>query len=108
MLISIRFTLEKHQFMEFYQTLQALQNLWKKQKTLLHSHFYKDLESENTFCLMQEWTNREDMDAHLKSADFKVLAGAFRLLTNSHCVTASAPLQANEIEKIDRLYFDQN
>ena len=107
MFISIRLTLAKNKLTEFSQTLKGLQNLWKTNKMLLKTHFYSDLESENTFCLMQEWFNREAMNAYLRSTDFAVLLAAIRLLADSPCFKISSPWSAKETEKILGFQQDQ-
>lgn len=107
MVITIRFTIGRNKFTEFFQTLQGLQDLWKKKKAVLKSHFYKDLENENTLCLVQEWTNRQDLKAYMRSEDFGVLLGAIRLLATSSYFRISSPWSAKEAEKILGFQQDQ-
>jgi quinol monooxygenase YgiN len=107
MVIAIRFTINRNKSAEFFLTLQGLQDVWKKKKALLKSHFYKDLENENTFCLIQEWTSRQDLKVYMRSEDFGVLLGAIRLLARSSCFRISSPLSAQETEMILAFQQDQ-
>jgi quinol monooxygenase YgiN len=100
MIITIRFTIIQNKFAEFCLTLQALQDQWNKKKGFMKSYFYRDIENDNIFCLMQEWKTREDIGVYVSSKDFDVLIGAIRLLTQSVRFKISSPLSVKETEKI--------
>jgi quinol monooxygenase YgiN len=73
--------------LELQQTLQAMIQPTRRLKGCLNHHLYWDLEEENTFCLCQEWTSREDLEAYLQSDAYHVLMGAAGLLSQSRQMT---------------------
>ncbi|MBT8368021.1 MAG: antibiotic biosynthesis monooxygenase [Deltaproteobacteria bacterium] len=52
----------------------------RKESGGLSSQFYRDVENENALCVLEQWVNQSDLDAHLRSINFNVLRGALRLL----------------------------
>ena len=65
---------------ELLQTFKAILGPIRGEQGCLRCNCYVDIEAENLFFFYQEWESREDLDAHLRSAQFGVLAGAMSLL----------------------------
>jgi quinol monooxygenase YgiN len=82
-LITIRIKISPNQFKELRQTLDALKRRVGKEKGFIESFIYRDVENDDYFCLMQQWKTQEDLDAYIKSENYKILLGAIRLLAES-------------------------
>ena len=67
--------------LELKQTLQALNNSTLKEKGCLSHTVFQDIESDNSFSLVQMWQSRKDLDNHLRSDKFTVLMGTRSLLS---------------------------
>ena len=65
---------------ELAQTLCALSSWVRKETGCLSSQFYRDVENQNALCVLEQWANQSDLDAHLRSENFRVLRGALKLL----------------------------
>lgn len=70
--------------LELSQALLFLGKDVRKMKGCISHHSYQDLDSENTFSLMQTWNTQEDLEAFLNSPLFQVLKGATELLSESN------------------------
>ena len=46
----------------------------------MSSAFYREVENENVLCVLEQWESQADLDAHLRSDNFRVLRGALKLL----------------------------
>ncbi len=65
---------------ELYQTILPLLDPIRCEKGCLTYRFYVDTADENSTLLMGEWETRADLDNHLRSKDFAILAGAINVL----------------------------
>lgn len=70
--------------LELSQALLFLGKDVRKMEGCINHHSYQDLDSENTFSLLQIWNTQEDLEAFLNSALFQVLRGATELLSESN------------------------
>lgn len=66
---------------ELLQTLHAIIQPIRTEKGCLKSSAHQDIENENIFSLLEEWTKQQDLDDHLRSDIFTVLLGAKNLLS---------------------------
>ena len=65
---------------ELVQTVCALAERVRQEAGCVSSHCYRDVEHENTLCILEEWATQADVDAHLRSHNWSVLLGAIKLL----------------------------
>ena len=65
---------------ELLQTLHAVIQQIRKEKGCAKCSACQDIENENIFSLIEEWTTQQDIDNHLRSDIFTVLLGAKNLL----------------------------
>jgi quinol monooxygenase YgiN len=66
---------------ELHQTIRALVDSIRKEEGCQICRLYQDTENKNTFSLIEEWENKENLDKHLRSECFSVLLGAMNLLS---------------------------
>ena len=77
------------------------------------SRLYRDVENETALCVLEQWATRADLDAHLRSPNFRVLRGALKLLNGSaeiHFHSVSQTLEeapAGGAKAIDRKLIKQ-
>jgi quinol monooxygenase YgiN len=88
-IISIKMNLSPENSAELLQTVKDLNSLTRNKKGCVSCHFYKDVENENLFSLVEEWETKEDRDNYLKSGHFSVLRGAMSLLEEPPDITYS-------------------
>jgi quinol monooxygenase YgiN len=86
---------------EFLQTLQSVSTLIRNEKGCLSCNAFQDLENENSFCLIDTWETRDDLDQHIQSDRFAVLLGTKTLLSRPmevaiHEVSATGGMEAVE------------
>jgi quinol monooxygenase YgiN len=96
---------DKHQ--ELVQTVRALLGHVRQERGCVSSRFYLDVESENVFCLLEEWETQEDANNHLCSQSFSVLLGAMQLLSESpemkcYVVSYTAGMEAIQAVRKER------
>lgn len=77
---TIKITVPPNKRAEFLQTFKAILGPIRREKGCLRCNCYVDIEAENNFCFKEVWQTREDLDSHLSSVDYGVLAGAMSLL----------------------------
>jgi quinol monooxygenase YgiN len=65
---------------ELSQTLQSIIAQVRNKPGSLHSGFYQNIEDENEFLLVEEWSSQEDFYAHSQSDLFTVLKGTGSLM----------------------------
>ena len=66
---------------ELLQTLHAVIQQIRKEKSCMKCSACQDIETENSFRLIEEWETQQDLDDHLRSDLFTVLLGAKNLLS---------------------------
>ena len=66
---------------ELLQTLHAVIQQIRKEKGCAKCSACQDIENENIFSLIEEWTTQQDIDNHLRSDIFTVLLGTKNLLS---------------------------
>lgn len=66
--------------MELKQTLQALIEPTRNEKGCLGYDVFEDIENKNSFCLVERWASRKDLDDHQRTDRFAVLMGTRSLL----------------------------
>ena len=79
-LVTIKINVSSAKQKELSQTLCALSARVRKETGCLSSQFYRGVENENALCVLEQWANQSDLDAHLRSDNFRVLRGAVKLL----------------------------
>lgn len=77
---TIKITVPPNKREEFMQTFKAILAPIRREQGCLRCNCYVDIEAENSFCFKEVWQTREDLEVHLSSVDFGVLAGAMSLL----------------------------
>jgi len=65
---------------ELSQTLHSIVEQVRKESGCSHSGFYRNLENENDFLVVEEWATQRDLEDHLRSDIFTVLLGAGSLM----------------------------
>jgi quinol monooxygenase YgiN len=65
---------------EITQTVRELVNQIGKNTKCRRVNSYRDIEDENTFILVKDWSTMHDLDEYLSSRLFKVLLGVHPLL----------------------------
>jgi quinol monooxygenase YgiN len=68
---------------EVSQTLLSIIEDIRLEKGCLNYGIFQCMEDENVFCMVGEWTTREDLERHLKSDKFGVLLGT-KILLDKH------------------------
>jgi quinol monooxygenase YgiN len=76
--ISITVPPEKRQ--EVLLTFKAILGPIRREQGCISCNCYVDVEAENKIFLKEEWESSDDLGTHLRSAHFKVLIGAMKLL----------------------------
>ena len=61
---------------------------------------YRDIEDENTFILVKDWSSMDDLDEYLSSRLFKVLLGVHPLL--------EYPLEMKMVTEIKKSHASNN
>ena len=79
-LVNIKIDVRSTKQKELTQTLSALARRVRKEAGCVSSAFYREVENENALCVVQQWASQADLDAHLRSDNFRVLRGALKLL----------------------------
>jgi quinol monooxygenase YgiN len=79
-----------------------------KETGCLSSQLYRDVENENALCVLEQWANQSDLDAHLRSDNFSVLRGAVKLLNGPaemrfHSVSRTLGEEAVEVARNRRV-----
>jgi quinol monooxygenase YgiN len=87
--------------LELKQTLQALNKSAQKEKGCLRHNVLQDIESDNSFGLVQLWQNREDLDDHLRSDKFTILMGTKSLLSRPSEITMNEVSQSEGWEAVE-------
>ena len=67
--------------LELKQTLKGLVVSARNEKGCLNYDLFQDVENENSFCLVEQWESRKDLDGHLQSNTFAVIKGTRSLLS---------------------------
>ena len=79
-LVTIKIDVRLSKQKELAQTLFALAGRVRKEAGCVSSHFYCDVENKTHLCVFEEWATQADLNAHLRSDNFRVLLGAVKLL----------------------------
>jgi quinol monooxygenase YgiN len=87
--------------LELKQTLQALNKSAQKEKGCLSHNVFRDIESDNSFSLVQMWQNRTDLDVHLRSDKFTVLIGTKSLLSQPPEITMNEVTHSSGWEAVE-------
>jgi len=86
---------------ELLQTVHPLIALIREEKGCISCRLFKDDEDENSFALIEEWENQEDLDNHLRSDRFGVLLGAKSLLREPHEIKINTVSYSAGIETVN-------
>jgi quinol monooxygenase YgiN len=78
--VIIKMTALPEKCLELKQTILALIEPTRKEKGCLRCDVFEDIENENSFCLVEYWESRKDLDDHKRSDRFAVLMGTRSLL----------------------------
>jgi quinol monooxygenase YgiN len=79
-LYQIKIVIQEYKIDEFVDSLRSLLPEFRKEKACLVYSLYRDIEKENTCCVVAEWKTRKTMEKHFKTQNFEVLIGAARVL----------------------------
>lgn len=95
----IRMSVPPVKLMEILQTLRAILGPIRREKGCISCQCYLDIEAENSIRFLEEWQEGADLEAHLKSVHFAVLAGAMKLFAEApvirfHTIAATAGAEA--------------
>lgn len=96
---NIRISVPPEKLKELLQTFKAIVGPIRREHGCISCHCYLDIEVENSICFVEEWQGGADLDAHLRSVHFGVLAGAMKLPTEEpvirfHTIASSAGAEA--------------
>ena len=79
-LYQIKIDIQENKIDEFVRSLHSLWFKFLKEEGCLNYCVYRELEKENTFCLVGEFATHEAMENHFQTRDFEVLVGAAGVL----------------------------
>ena len=79
-LYQIKIDIQENKIDEFVRSLQSLWFKFLKEEGCLSYLVYRELEKENTFCMVGEFATHEAMENHFQTRDFEVLVGAASVL----------------------------
>ena len=80
-LVIMEMTVRPAKRKEFLQTVRALVQSIRKEKGCMKCSACREIEDENTFCMMQGWESQEALDCYLGSDLFEVLLGTKNFLS---------------------------
>lgn len=98
---TIKLTVPPEKRTEIIQTFKAILGPIRLVQGCLSCNCYVDIEAENNLLFREEWSSREDLDSHLKSSYFGVLAGAMKLLTQEPVIRINFMEPAVEGEALE-------
>ena len=107
-IVIIKFNALPQKCLELKQTLQALNISAQQEKGCLSHSVLQDIESENSFSLVQCWQNREDLDNHLRSDKFTVLMGTKSLLSRPWEITVNEVTHSTGWEAVEAIRADSD
>ncbi|MDQ5987024.1 MAG: hypothetical protein CSYNP_02760 [Syntrophus sp. SKADARSKE-3] len=79
-LVTIRMKVLSEKRLELSQTIALLVTSIRMEKGCQRVDFFQSVDDENRLFLLEEWNTQENLTAHLKSEQFKILRGAMNLL----------------------------
>ena len=79
-LYQITIEIQNNKIDEFVRNLHSLWFKFLKEEGCLSYFVYRELEKENTFCMVGEFATHEAMENHFQTRDFEVLVGAGSVL----------------------------
>jgi quinol monooxygenase YgiN len=79
-LVTIRMKVLPEKRLELSQTIALLVTSIMMEKGCQRVDFFQSVDDENQLFLLEEWNTQENLTAHLKSEQFKILRGAMNLL----------------------------
>ena len=88
---------------ELLQTLHAIIEQIRNEKGCTKCSACQDIENENIFSLIEEWTTRQDLNNHLRSDIFTVLLGAKNLLSEPHEMSFNKITSTTGIETVKKI-----
>ena len=96
---SIRICVPPEKLKEVLQTFKAILGPIRKEPGCISCSCYLDIEAENNICFIEEWQGGADLDTHLQSLHFGVLAGAMKLFIEKpdikfHTIASTAGAEA--------------
>ena len=71
---------------EIMQTFRSLSNPIRSERGCKSCRIYREVGNDESLIVVQEWNNRNDWDAHLRSAEFEVMIGVMSLLQKPETV----------------------
>lgn len=100
----IRISVPPEKLKEVLQTFRAILAPIRLERGCLSCNCYLDIELENGICFIEEWQERADVKAHLRSVHFGVLAGALKLFIKNpeirfHTISSTAGAEAIKIAR---------
>jgi len=96
---NIRISVAPEKLKEILQTFKAVVGPIRRERGCISCNCYLDIEADNSICFIEEWQEGADLNAHLKSVRFGVVAGAMKLLANEavirfHTIASTAGAEA--------------
>jgi quinol monooxygenase YgiN len=78
--VTIKITVPPEKRKEVFQTFTAILGQIRREQGCISCNCYVDLEAENNICFKEEWQTGDDLNTHLRSAQFGILIGEMKLL----------------------------
>ena len=80
---TINITMPPEKRVEILQTFKAILSLIRREQGCISCNCYLDIEAENNLLFKEQWENRENWNAHLRSVHFRVLMGTLEMLSEA-------------------------
>ena len=87
---------------EFLQTVHALVQSIRKEKGCIKCSACREIEDENTFCMIEGWESQEELDCYLRSDLFEVLLGTKNFLSKPWEINFSTVSSTTVIEAVKK------
>jgi quinol monooxygenase YgiN len=80
LLYQLKIVVPEKKLDEFIDSLRFLSNEIREEEGCFDFSLYRDLEKQNTYCVLGKWKTPQAMEAHFKRKKFPVLMGAAKVL----------------------------
>lgn len=95
----IRISVPPEKLKEVLQTFRAILAPIRAEPGCISCNCYLDAEVENNVCFIEEWQGGDDLNSHLRSGHFRILAGAMKLFIKEpdimfHIIASTAGAEA--------------
>ena len=104
----IKIVIKPYKTEEFVKSMRSFSRKIRKEKGCLGHSGYRDIENENTYCVVGEWKTRPAMEKHFKTQNFEVLIGAARVLGETFEMNIAEGLKTGGFELARRQMASQD